>query len=78
MNGNMANEEIKEKLDQFHYHEALDRIYVISQNCDEHLLQHPAIKLESEVKENIEKAILYLCEAYQQIGNIIDDRFEDE
>lgn len=74
----MANEEIKKNLDQFHYHEALDRLHVIMSTCDEHLMQHPAIKLEPEVKQNIDKAIQHLWEAYQQIGNISDKRFNDE
>ena len=41
-------------------------------------MQHPAIKIEPEVKQNIDKAIQHLWEAYQQIGNISDKRFKDE
>jgi len=74
----MANEEIKKNLDQFHYHEALDRLHVIACNCEDHLMQHPAIKLEPEVKQNIDKAIQHLWEPYQQIGKISDKRFKDE
>ena len=34
--------------------------------------------VEPEVKQNIDKAIQHLWEAYQQIGNISDKRFKDE
>jgi len=71
----MANEEIKELLDEFHYHEALDRLHVITCNCEDHLMQHPAIKIEPEVRQNIDKAIQHLWEAYKQIGNISNTRF---
>lgn len=70
--------EIKEKLDQFHYHEALDRLNIIIDNCDGHLMQHPVIKIESDVKQNVEKAIEYLYKAYQQVGTISNNRFENE
>lgn len=41
-------------------------------------MQHPAIKIESDVKQNVDKAIQHLWEAYQQIGNISDKRFNNE
>jgi hypothetical protein len=41
-------------------------------------MQHPVVKIESEVKQSVEKAIEYLWEAYQQVGNISDKRFKDE
>lgn len=74
----MANEKVKKHLDQFHYHEAVDRIHVIMMMCDSHLMQHPAIKIESVVKQNVDKAIQHLWEAYQLIGQISDKRFKDE
>lgn len=74
----MANEEIKKHLSEFHYHEVLDRLHVIACNCESHLMQHPVVKIESEVKQSVEKAIEYLWEAYQQVGNISDKRFKDE
>lgn len=78
MIGKMANEDITKNLDEFHYHEALDRLHVIISTCEDHLMQHPAIKLEPEVKQNIDKAIQHLCKAYQQIGNISDKIFNNE
>jgi hypothetical protein len=74
----MANEEIKDKLDQFHYHEALDRLHVVMSMCDEHLMQHPVIKIESNVKQNVNEAIKLLWQAYQEVGHISDKRFNNE
>lgn len=70
--------DVKETLDEFHYHEMLDRLHVIMSMVDDHLQQHPVAKLELEVKQNIEKAIEYLWEAYQQVGNLSDKRFNNE
>jgi len=74
----MANEEIKDKLDQFHYHEALDRLHVVMSMCDEHLMQHPVIKIESSVKQNVNEAIKLLWHAYQEVGHMSDKKFNNE
>ena len=37
------------ELDDFHYHEALDRLMVTILQIDQHLIQHPVLKLETEV-----------------------------
>lgn len=74
----MANDNIKELLDEFHYHEALDRLHLVISICDEHLLRHPAIKIESSVKQRVDAAVQQLYLAYQDIGNISDKRFNNE
>jgi hypothetical protein len=74
----MANEHIKELLDEFHYHEILDRLHMILSISEDHLLQHPVCKVERNVKQNIEKALEHLAEAYQIAGNISHKRFKDE
>lgn len=74
----MAHEEVKAKLDKYHYHEILDRLSIQMANCSEHLLNHPVGKVEREVKQNVDKAIEYLWIAYQAAGNIVDKRFKDE
>lgn len=74
----MANEEIKQLLDQFHYHEMMDRTSMLMQTCEQHLLQHPVAKIERDVKQNIEIAIEYLWKAYQQVGEISEKRFNNE
>jgi hypothetical protein len=59
----------KPKLDNFHYHEALDRLHIITCMIDDHLIQHPVFKLETEERRLIEDAQLLLADAYQRIGN---------
>ena len=58
------------ELDDFHYHEALDRIHITMNNIDTHLIQHPVLKLETEVKDLVEEDQTKLWHAYQIIGNI--------
>jgi hypothetical protein len=67
----------KDKLDQFHYHEALDRLHVIMCTIDEHLIQHPVCKLEKTVGNKVEEALTLLYQAYQETGSISHTRFED-
>ena len=62
----MAN---KPELDDLHYHEALDRLHVVISMIDDHLIQHPVFKLETEERRLIEDAQLKMAEAYQRIGN---------
>lgn len=63
------SKKLKDLLDQFHYHEALDRASIICDNIDNHLLQHPVCKLDKEVSEKVEEALSSLWEAYQILGS---------
>lgn len=56
------------KLDEFHYHELLDRLHVQCDNIDRHLLSHPVCDEESEIKEIITKCLDDLFFAYQKLG----------
>lgn len=56
-------------LDEFHYHEMLDRLHVITSMIDQHLQQHPVAKIETEIKKLINEAQDKLWEAYQITGN---------
>jgi hypothetical protein len=58
----------KDFLDEFHYHEALDRVHLIATIIDDHLIQHPVCKIDKEVAKPIEEALVLLAEAYQIIG----------
>lgn len=55
-------------LDKSHYREILDRTFIILNNIDNHLIQHPVSKLDKEISNKIEKAHLILSEAYQLTG----------
>jgi len=61
--------DLKKMLDEFHYHEALDRAHIICENIDDHLLQHPVCKLDKEISIKVEEALNTLYEAYQIIGS---------
>ena len=45
------SKKIKELLDEFHYHEVMDRTYIIAEIIDQHLVQHPVFKAEKEFAE---------------------------
>lgn len=55
----------KVELDEFHYHEVVDRIYLIENNVDSFLLNHIAVKQHEDVKKRVKKASKLLVEAYQ-------------
>ena len=57
------------KLDEFSRHEALDRSSMILNIIDTHLLQHPVIKLDKELKEKVTKSAELLYEVYQELGS---------
>lgn len=57
------------ELDEFHYHELLDRLHVTMSNIDDHLQQHPVAKLNTDIKDLISEAQDKLWEAYQVTAN---------
>tara|TARA_B110000259_G_scaffold146126_1_gene164677 strand:- start:2803 stop:3006 length:204 start_codon:yes stop_codon:yes gene_type:complete len=60
----------KPELDEFHYHEMLDRLHVVMSMIDVHLQQHPVAKIETEIKDLISHAQDSLWQAYQLTGTI--------
>jgi hypothetical protein len=60
--------ELKEKLDEFHAHEALDRVHIVMIMIDEILSKHPYIEEDKDIKQAIEDAADHLAKAYQLIG----------
>ena len=67
---------LSELLDEFHYHEVMDRTYMIGDIIDQHLVQHPVFKAEKEFAEKIEQAGMLLAEAYQIAGHLSHTRFD--
>ena len=67
----------QEALDNFHYHEALDRTHSINIMIDELLLNHPVINKHNELLDNVEKANQLLLDVYQRIG-ILQHEINDE
>jgi hypothetical protein len=69
---------LKQLLDDFHYHEAMDRTAMITDIVDSYLMQHPVFKAEKEFAEKVEQAGMLLAEAYQIIGSISVERIENK
>jgi hypothetical protein len=70
----MAKEKLK--LDPFHYHEALDRAYVVGAIVELHLANHPVVKKHKKIRKRVEKALELLAESYQLIGAIDAKKFD--
>ena len=68
----------KPKLTQFHYHEALDRSWIIVDSIDRNLIQHPVCKLDKEIGNLIEEAAMKMHEAYQLIGHRSIELFPED
>lgn len=57
-------------LDEFHYHEAIDRTWVITDMMDTYLLAHPVINKNKKLKNKVQQAQHLLLDVYQIIGNL--------
>mgnify|MGYP000038273272 CR=1 FL=1 len=57
-----------EKLDEFHYHELLDRLSVTTDNIYRNIIQHPVINKHYEWREEVDAALEILYDLYQEVG----------
>lgn len=71
-----STEEVK--LDRFHYHEMLDRLYLIIDNIQTFLLQHPVAEKHKKLNIKIEKASELLAESYQMITGLEPKSFYEK
>ena len=58
------------KLDDFHYHEALDRSYIVANMIEEVLIDHIVFLKHKRLRRKIEKAQSLLLDVYQEVGSI--------
>lgn len=65
-------------LDEFHYHEAMDRLFLICDNAEVFLVDHPAVIAEPEVMKTVRAAISNLHIAYQKLAEAGWDKFPSE
>ena len=56
------------KINDGHYLELMDRLYVIMSITEDHLLKHPVANELTKVKKLINKSGMALAEAYQLVG----------
>jgi len=66
----------KIKLDEFHYHEALDRTHMLLCMVDEHLLEHPVVQNHKQLKIRVEIVGEILAEIYERVGALDFKKFE--
>lgn len=59
---------MRNPLDPFHAHEALDRTNLALEFIDMHLYSHPYIEANEDLQKDVEKASVLLCGVYQKIG----------
>ena len=62
----------QEPLNQGHYSEVLDRLYVMISNMEDYLLEHPLVQSSPDLEDLIFSAQAKLAQAYQSV-NIVDD-----
>ena len=60
----------KIKLDKYHYHELLDRTYLLAKSIDDNLSSHPVSKKHKEIKKKLDKASKLLYEVYNDISDL--------
>jgi hypothetical protein len=65
---------LKDKLNPGHYHEMMDRLHIIMENINDHLIQHPVAKVDKKVNSHLNKALEELWEAYQVTGNLDSEK----
>lgn len=57
-------------LDSYHYHEAIDRLYMIGRMIEDFIIEHPVCMKHKKIRKNVEKALGLLADAYQMSGSI--------
>jgi hypothetical protein len=60
-------------LDNYYYHEILDRLAVFTDMIADYALQHPVSKQHPELSDLIEEALDKLLSAYQTAANLNED-----
>jgi hypothetical protein len=69
---------MKEKINEGHYLELMDRLHVIMCNLNDHCVKHPLAQSDGEIKFKIEYALGQLWDAYQLVGKKdYDNEMED-
>ena len=59
---------VKQFINPGHAHEAMDRCHVLLCTLNDHLLQHPYVESDADVRREVEAANAALSRAYQLIG----------
>jgi hypothetical protein len=61
---------LKEELNDGHYLELMDRLYVVLCMINDHIQLHPLAECDDGLKLEIENAVNHLSNAYQMVGKL--------
>lgn len=64
-------------IDEFHYHEVIERLHIINVMIDNFLLDHPLVEQELALRHLIQEGQNHLERAYQLAGNMGFDKFPE-
>jgi hypothetical protein len=67
---------LKDKLNPGHYHEMMDRLHIMMENINDHLIQHPIAKVDKQLRLHLNNALEELGEAYQVAGHLDYENYE--
>lgn len=59
---------MKNKINDGHHLELIDRLHVLMCNLDEHCVKHPVSKKNKNIRLMLEYALGQLWDAYQEVG----------
>lgn len=62
------------ELDDFHYHEVLDRLTMIGDMVERYLIDHPVLEEHKALRDVVEKAQDLIGDAYLMMGDILQKR----
>ena len=65
---------LKDKLNSGHYLEMMDRLHIIMENLNDHVIQHPVAKVDKRIESLLNKALEELWDAYQITGNLENEK----
>jgi hypothetical protein len=65
------------KLDEFHYHEVLDRLTVIQTMISELLLDHPVMAEYGDLEDKVLSADAFLADAHQKCAQLRAEAFPE-
>ena len=61
----------KVKLNDGHYLELMDRLYVMASNLEDFIVIHPVVLNNKKLEKDVEQALTLLANAYQRVGGIM-------
>ena len=73
----LSKKQKKNSINKGHYLELMDRLHVVMNTIDAHILSHPLTENNPDIKKKINKAIHKLWDAYQLVGTK-EDSYENE